>query len=817
MRLRTSLKTMLALACAVGIGACEPAAESDPQLDASADGTDATDGTSGTDSTDATDGTDATNDLGGSVEGWAAEVGGNQSVSAAFAAEVAGSAAAKTASVASIDASGELVVVAEAEVAADGTFTVSGIGELAAPFVVETASASGETVGRVLVTSDVAANATVKILPVSHETTVETNTYLELIAGGSSHANVDAISLMMRITAETASNAKSEVELAANVSASLEAEAAVAGESSADMEAAKAEAFSALVAEIHAGTASADAWSTFMAKAQADMSTKLDISLQAVATATAAGNAAYEQKAGDSPDSAAAHAWLQAHAEAAVFADAAAEFSSGVSTQFESAYGGFFTALAEAESEADMDQAQAGLTAALSTGEGATLEAATFLEANGEADTALAIQTAIDATVEASATLEAAVDAAGDTGAIVEAFTAFQASIDGAKSSATGTGVSGDMAIIATLAATQAGSEAGALIDVTLAIEAVVNLLGSIDVNGFVDAGAAGLAEGLAGIPDLGSADSASLIGMANGQASVLATSDVDGNGAYAFELPAQSDFDSYMVEVSSAGDVVGATLVDADLGTPGSYSNSAITFEGTVETLVAMDAGQDADMELIAKLCTDATAKAVLAEDQVAAFADFVVTAQAVLDGADGEAAAYGSLDAVASVVLEGGAGSVVSAETQLHAASAATAEVVALFEGNGEADAAAEAEAAMQAMADGIATAMSDAEVNAAGEAYSQAMLGDGAFGGADGALEGWLAGLQLNVLAQSSVEAALSALAQAGTSLQAAHVASADAAGSSSFDASAFVAATAQANAAFEAAGSEQAGVLAAFVTE
>jgi len=534
---------------------------------------------------------------------------------------VAADARATSASLVAIDDDGATTVVASGAITADGRFRIDDIPPSDGPFIVRV-DGTATIIGAVVIPSDVTAGDTTTTLPIDHETTVEAEAYVALLAGDAARATVDVVGLLTWIDAALAARADSAATLAAAWWSAQEGWIAVTAVSATAAAEARLDAWADLTLRADAeGAVTSAARRDFIVQSQADLMARLDLTAGAHADAQAAAAILFEAAlTGDAAlrDAAArVGAELSAHASwaAQVAASAGSSAEVTIAARLTSAYARFFDALAEADDADAMADAWLQLSGAIS-GHGASDGARAALDLLADAEAGVdadALEAALAATTEARATFDADLQAAlagsaevrasAVAAAFVELRAALAATIAGSLATA-----SDRVEAFVVASATQIHGAMGALfdLDVLSDLEVGVTIVGAIAA-------------------ELGArVDAATLVALdAAGAARVVAEGVVAG-GQYRFEGVATTGATLVVELTDASGELVGAALAGAD-----------VTVESTVETLVFLarvDEGERpsaidlafiarlVDADLAAAATTDGGATATLARATLAA-----------------------------------------------------------------------------------------------------------------------------------------------------------------------------------------------------
>lgn len=201
--------------------------------------------------------------------------------------------------VSALDEHGALTLVQTASVdVAGGTFSIDRVeGEPGAMALVEVLDAGGNVSGMIILDRLVGMGGQLKIAPITQETTVEAQVFLEAMARGVVTTDIDRGHLMAMIDASIAAAATAEEEISALTSSVLAAQATTAG-ALGTTEAKLAAASGSAVAELEAALATkaestAEAHARFEAALRARAKVVASVGTEAVAKARAQANAAF--------------------------------------------------------------------------------------------------------------------------------------------------------------------------------------------------------------------------------------------------------------------------------------------------------------------------------------------------------------------------------------------------------------------------------------------------------------------------------------------------------------------------------------------
>lgn len=592
----------------------------------------------------------------------------------------------RVAEVAAIDDDGSTETVAEGEVADDGSIVVEGIPEdERRPLILRVIEPDGSSGGSAIITPDDAGD--LHVPPVSAETTAEAEAFIDLVAGGTPPSDIDPAGLQEAITSEMAASASSGADLSEAVIASQEAEAAVLSGISAsaggtaviDASAvadARSDAHIVLVDALVAADSAADedaAWEAYDAASAAAIETTLGVDLAGQSAANAAAWAAVQISVDGSAKGAAwaAGAVTTARLDLAAIADA------GLATPgTDGAFSAFFEAMANATSEAEAEAASASLGTSLA----AELQAALTAQSGDGA----ALDAFLGAVAEARATFDAALAAATDAQMVATAWLEFHAAISAAlgDAGAMGSGAVSAASTVAVLGSLGVFTDLGEIIT-----EVDLDVVATFDAAALADAGAHGLAGGISAAFD--TAVSAALASVGDsGTLSVLVTTTIDAAGSANFEgasLPMGEDgawADGVQGVIAIATDIDGRIVAAAPVALPEgeappeSAEVATVSAELTAETLVFLESmaqGNPLSPALVASIVTDASARAMLSGDGLAAMHDACAAAQASLTaslGISGEAFIAATADAHASYLGGLASAADASARAEVHAA---------------------------------------------------------------------------------------------------------------------------------------------------
>lgn len=630
------------------------------------------------------------------VEGRASDRSGNQSSSPGMqdgteggqATSVRGSAS--LVAVAEVNEDGSTDTVATGEIRSDGSFSVE-TPEIDGDFIVQARTEAaqqteGEVVGQAMVDGPLEEGDAVTVMPISHETTAETEAYLELRGSGRDAEQIDEFALKSRISAEMATSVESGADLAGALEAAQKAYVETIGQVSGDAEPtartyaeAKTSAWVQLRERIHAaGSAEeeAQAWAQFWSEATASLesSAGVDASLQATAEAAAREAMKAELMARGGGEATMEHA--RAHAavvrartsqEAQTRAATEADLQADLAGRLETAYDGFYEDVASAGSLQAVMDAEASLRQELSgwksdDDQETVLEALIEAEIEGDAQARAEVAQALQAVADASAQLESDLEGATEASAIAEAYASFHATVRTELEAASELLSSAAMELTAGLTGSAEGSLSG-VIDVTGDLQGGLELAGEILAQPGLQPGATGLVGGDA-TAGLESASQARLSRIeSDGQLTTLAEGSADGS-AGRFTIPDVEEMPEVgLVEVMDAeGELIGSALVHGTFDAGDQQVRSQpITPESSLEAetflAAAAEAGSRAevDLGLLHQLIDGATAAAAWTEGNVDAAIEAFLAAQACHENAlDAEASALAQASAEAAAQLQ-------------------------------------------------------------------------------------------------------------------------------------------------------------------